>query len=206
MLSDTAADRGSEPVEAFAARLRADFRRAQEAIEQAQARQAKYANLNRRDFGFQVGDKVWLASSHLRLPEAENAKRKLQPRFYGPYEVLEVVSPVAYRLKLPKTLRIHPVIHVSHLKANVDGSKDFPDRPEYQPPPPPEVIDNEEYYTIEAIRNHRHVKGSLQFRVKWVGYAEDECSWLSAKQMQADMTHESYQELLDAYRQHTDKV
>ena len=44
-------------------------------------------------------------------------KGKLSPRFIGPYEVIEKVSPMAYRLALPPELeKIHNVFHVSMLR------------------------------------------------------------------------------------------
>ena len=42
---------------------------------------------------------------------------KLSPRFIGPYEVIEKVGPVAYRLVLPLELeKIHNFFHVSMLR------------------------------------------------------------------------------------------
>ena len=199
LVCKTTKEGDSEQIKSFFARTRADFQNAKNTLRSAQERQAKYANKRRQDCTFVVGDKVWLAADHLKLPPATNASRKLQPRYYGPYRVSAVISPVAYKLDLPKTFRIHPVIHISHMKANADGSKDFPDRPEYQQPPPPQVFEKEEFFLVEAIRNHRHVRRNLQFRIKWLGYGEDENTWISAKQLQADMTPESYQELLDTY-------
>nr|GEZ26213.1 putative reverse transcriptase domain-containing protein [Tanacetum cinerariifolium] len=48
---------------------------------------------------------------------------KLAPRFVGPFEILERIGPVAYRLRLPQELScIHDVFHVSNLKKSLAES------------------------------------------------------------------------------------
>ena len=70
-----------------------------------------------RDIAYEVGDKVFLKVSSLRKSLRFGKKGKLSPRFIGPYEFLERIAPVAYRLTLPLELaKLHDVFHVSILR------------------------------------------------------------------------------------------
>ena len=78
-------------------------------------RQKSYADLKRRDIAYEVGDKVFLKVSPWRKILRFGKKGKLSPRFIGPYEVLERIDPVAYRLALPLELaKLHDVFE-SHI-------------------------------------------------------------------------------------------
>ena len=80
-------------------------------------RQRSYANLKRKDIEFEVGDKVFLKVSPWKKILRFGRKGKLRPRFIGPYEILEKVGLVAYRLALPLELaKLHDVFHVSMLQ------------------------------------------------------------------------------------------
>ena len=83
----------------------------------ASDRQKSYADLKRRDIAYEVGDKVFLKVSSLRKIPWFGKKGKLSPRFISPYEVLERIGPMAYRLALPLELaKLHDVFHVSMLR------------------------------------------------------------------------------------------
>ena len=87
-------------------------------LKAASDRQKKsYADLKRRDIAYEMGDKVFLKVSLWRKILRFGKKGKLSPRFIGPYEVLERIGPVAYRLALPPELtKLHNVFHVSMLR------------------------------------------------------------------------------------------
>jgi Chromo (CHRromatin Organisation MOdifier) domain len=83
---------------------------------------------------------------------------------------------VAYELKIPDSLKIHPVFHVSRLKQYIEPT-DHPGRPPVAPPPPPETIESEIEYEVEWIMDHRKRKNRLEYLVKWKGYPAYEASW-----------------------------
>ncbi|KAG8502860.1 hypothetical protein CXB51_000695 [Gossypium anomalum] len=88
----------------------------QDSLKVASDRQKSYADLKRRDIEYAVGDRVFFKVSPWKKVLQFGRKRKLSPRFIGPYEIVERVGPVAYRLALPLELeKIHNVFHVSML-------------------------------------------------------------------------------------------
>ncbi|WMV41537.1 hypothetical protein MTR67_034922 [Solanum verrucosum] len=70
----------------------------------AQSKQKKYADHKVRDMSFQTGENVLLKVSPMKRVMRFDKKGKLSPRYIGPFEVLECVGPVAYRLALPPNL------------------------------------------------------------------------------------------------------
>ena len=88
-----------------------------ERLKTAQSRQKSYADCRRRHLEFQVGDSVFLRVSPWKGVFRFGRKGKLSPRYIGPFEILERVGPVAYRIALPSDLaQIHDVFHVSALR------------------------------------------------------------------------------------------
>ncbi|KAA3461683.1 reverse transcriptase [Gossypium australe] len=86
-------------------------------LKAASDRQKSYADLKQKDIEFEIGDKVFLKVSPWKKVLRFGRKGKLSPRFIGPYEIIERVGPVAYRLKLPSKLeKIHNVFHVLMLR------------------------------------------------------------------------------------------
>jgi hypothetical protein len=89
-------------------------------LERARKRMTAQADKNRSEREFAVGDRVYLRlQPYVQTSVAARSSQKLGFRFFGPYLVLQRVGRVAYRLQLPPTARIHPVVHVSQLKRAV---------------------------------------------------------------------------------------
>ena len=83
----------------------------------AQSRQKSYADKGRRNVEFKEGEKVYLRVSPTKGVYRFGIRGKLSPRFIGPFEILEKVGKVSYRLALPPVLSgVHNVFHVSMLK------------------------------------------------------------------------------------------
>ena len=80
-------------------------------------RKKSYGDMRRKDIRYEIREKVFLKVSLWKKVVRFGKKGKLSPRFIGPYEVIEKVGPVAYRLVLPPELeKIHNVFHVSMLR------------------------------------------------------------------------------------------
>ena len=83
-------------------------------LKAAQDRQKSYSDQHRKEMEYQVDEKVFLWVSSWKGIMRFGNKGKLSPRYIGPYEIIERVGPLAYKLDLPPELaRIHSVFHVS---------------------------------------------------------------------------------------------
>ena len=86
-------------------------------LETTTSRQKSDADSKHRDVEFQVGDYVFLKVSPMKGVMRFGKKGKLAPRYIGPFEMLERIDMVAYRLALPPNMsQVHPLFHVSMLK------------------------------------------------------------------------------------------
>nr|GFA54874.1 putative nucleotidyltransferase, ribonuclease H [Tanacetum cinerariifolium] len=104
---------GSEMIEVTNAKVVV----AKEKLKEAHTRQKSYADKHRTSLEFQPGDHVFLKVSPARGVRCFGIKGKLSPRFIGPFEILDRVGEVSYRLALPPQLsHVHNVFHVSLLR------------------------------------------------------------------------------------------
>ncbi|XP_040997139.1 uncharacterized protein LOC121243138 [Juglans microcarpa x Juglans regia] len=163
----------TEKIETIRARMRA-----------ARSRQKSYADNRRRQLEFKAGNKVFLRVAPMRGVMRFGKKGKLSPRYVGPFEILDQIGPVAYRVALPPALlRVHDVFHVSMLRKYV--------------PDPTHVIDFEPLqlqenltYTEEPMQIIERKEQVLRKRtiplvkVVWNNHAISEASWELEEEMQ----------------------
>ncbi|GKA32798.1 hypothetical protein Tco_0719165 [Tanacetum coccineum] len=88
-----------------------------EKLKAARDRQKSYVDFRRKPLEFEVGDRVLLKVTPWKGVVHFGKKDKLAPRYVGPFEILERMGLVAYRLRLPEELNsVHDTFHVSNLK------------------------------------------------------------------------------------------
>ncbi|CAN0904946.1 hypothetical protein LINGRAHAP2_LOCUS23386 [Linum grandiflorum] len=131
---------------------------------------ARFYDVGRSDKVFQVGDWVYVKLQPYRQVTV-SARRdyKLAPKFYGPYQVVERIKELAYRLDLPAESRIHPVFHVSMLKAARGAVSGIT-------PALPATTDNPGPQPV-AILERRVRKGREQVLVHWTHTTPADATW-----------------------------
>jgi hypothetical protein len=130
---------------------------------------------------YKEGDQVWLEGKNLRINQLT---AKLAPRRHGPFKVVQVMSPVNYRLELPTQWSIHPVFHIDLL---TPYKETIMHGPNYQRPLP-NLVDGEEEYSVEKILDSRLFgrRRRLQYLVKWEGYPDSDNMWVDKDDVFAD--------------------
>ena len=101
------------------------------------------------------------------------ASKKLTEKWISPYEVTRV-TPNAVELKLPKTLRIHPVVNVLRVKPYLGP---LPGQPVSRPSPIQVSEERDEEYKVDYIVASRIYRCQLQYLVHWKGYEEHKRTW-----------------------------
>ncbi|KAL0543865.1 hypothetical protein IC582_018970 [Cucumis melo] len=143
----------------------------------AQSRQKSYADVRRKDLEFEIGDKVFLKVAPMKGVLRFERRGKLSPRFVGPFEILERIGPVAYRLALPPSLStVHDVFHVSMLRKYVPDPSHVVD---YEPL---EIDENLSYVEqpVEVLAREVKTLRNKQIplvKVLWRNHRVEEATW-----------------------------
>ena len=143
----------------------------------AQDRYKSHDDLRRRPFEFEIGNRVFLRVSPTKGVFRFGVRSKLNPRYIGPYEILEQIGPSAYRLVLPPSLSgVYNVFHVSQLRKCVSDQDAVLDT--NQPEILPDLTTEEKPIKIlgkmdKTLRN----KIIPMVKVQWSNQTEREAVW-----------------------------
>jgi hypothetical protein len=146
-------------------------------LQLAQNRMKCQADQHRRDISFNVGDYVYLKLQPYRQTSvALRLSQKLSPRFFGPYQIIGKIGPVAYKLSLPAGSQIHNVFHVSLLrKYHGSGIQASPQLPLHSDasaclPEPEAILDR------RTIRKGNY-RPKSEILVKWKNAPAEDATW-----------------------------
>lgn len=144
---------------------------AEAALQKAAEDMSRFYDQGRRHLSYKVGDMVWLDGKDIKT---NRPSKKLEDKRYGPYKITKVVGPNAYQLKLPSSMKIHPVFNIVKLLPCHPDT--IPGRKISSRPTP--VVDGENpEWEVEIIKDSRLHKGKLEYLVKWKDYPQEESTW-----------------------------
>jgi len=171
--------KGQSDLRARLAELAAHREAARDAIQRSTDRQAYQYDKRRRAPQLEVGDEVLINPHALELIETKGKGRKLVQRKIGPFEITEVISPTAYRLRLPDTYPMHNVVNIQHLTKYYRS----PDKLRPRIANPRDLLKSTEEYEVEKIVGEKRHKGKNYYRVRWKGYGAESDTWQSTRDL-----------------------
>nr|GEV76054.1 putative reverse transcriptase domain-containing protein [Tanacetum cinerariifolium] len=161
----------------------------QQRLQAVRDRQRSYANSRRKPLEFQVGDHVMLKVSPRKGVIRFGKREKLNPRYIGPFKILDTIGPVAYKLELPEELsNVYSTFYVSNLKKCLLDESLVILMKELQ-------LDDKLNFVEEPVENmDREVKQLKQSRIpivklKWNSKRGSEFTWEREDQIRARYTH-----------------
>ena len=128
---------------------------AHNALKRSLDKQAYYYDRGRHQ---PEGDEALINLHSLELVDVKGKSRKLVQRKIGPFEIMEVLSPTTYRLRLPDTYPMHPVVNIQHLTkyhCSPDNTRNILENPRDQ-------LRSSKEYEVETIVAERR-RGNKTF-------------------------------------------
>jgi hypothetical protein len=153
-------------------------------LKTSQSRQKSYADQRRKPLQFQVGDFVYLRVSPTKGVQRFGIKGNLTLRYVGPFEILKICGPVAYKIHLPSQLAaIHDVFHISQLKKCIKVPTEIVETRAIEIEPnlsyteqPIQILD-----TKERITTRKKIK---IYKILWDHHTEEEATWETESYLQ----------------------
>ena len=175
----------SEPLDLIGDQLVSEFdalrTRAKDALTLSQAFQQRGYNRGRLNTEFDEGDEVLVNPHSLKLLGNESGLgRKLLHKFDGPFEIMEKLSPVTYRLRLPSSYQIHPVINIAHLERYNKSPEEFGPRLTRQANRQAKAAQEWEVDCIvDEKQRKRGKKHYPMYKIRYSGYGPEHDQWVS---------------------------
>jgi hypothetical protein len=152
-------------------KIRETFARISKQLYLTQDRMKRFADKHRTNApNYRIGDLVFL--DRRQIPSSSE-NPKMDSPFIGPFPIVKKINPVSMKLRLPSTMRIHPVFHVSLLKPCVGQHK----------PSENLTISERNSLTPSLLLRSRTSYGKTQFLVRWEGLGEVDDSWVPEKSL-----------------------
>jgi len=160
-----------ESATVFVEKMKKVQEEAKAALRKTQEEMKRYADRGRKETKvWERGD--WVLLSTKDLVFKKRPSKKLTERYVGPYAIEEVVSSNAVKLRLPSSMRIHPVVNVSrivHYKEQVKGQKVEEGKPV--------EIEGVEEWEVEKILNKKRIREVVKYLVWWKGFTAEGDTW-----------------------------
>ena len=158
-------------------------------LKAAQDKKKSYADKLRKDLKFEVEDRVFLKLSPWKGVVRFGKRGKLSPHYIGPFEIVERIGPMAYRLDLPEELsRVRNVFHISMLRKYISDPSHVLETPEIElrddlsyEEQPMQIMGREE----KELRN----KTISLVKVLWRNHLVEEATLEREDQMKSQYSH-----------------
>jgi hypothetical protein len=154
-------------------------------LEQAQQYYKAYYDKRHREVTFEVGDWVWIRLLYRPVASLDvKGRGKLGPKFFGPYQILECVGEVSYKLRLPPGAKLNDVFHIGLLKK-------FCGEPPQTMITLPLIRHGRVCLEPSTVVKSRLARGRHELLVCWKGLASSESLWIHLEEFQN--TYPSFQ-------------
>jgi len=155
----------------FVERMKKVHKEAEAALRKTQEEMKRYADRGRKETEvWKKGDRILLSTKDLVFKERPT--KKLMERYVGLYMIEEVVSSNAVKLRLPSSIRIHPVVNVSRIvryKEQVKGQKKEEAKPV--------EVERVEEWEVEKILNKKKMRRVKKYLIRWKEFMAEEDTW-----------------------------
>ena len=160
-----------ESATVFVERLKKVQKEAEATLRKMQEEMKRYADRGRKETEvWRKGDRVLLSTKDLVFKERPS--KKLMERYTGPYVIEEVVSSNIVKLRLPSSMRIHPVVNISQIVRYKEQVKE-----QKKEEGKLVKVEGVEEWKVEKILNKKKIRGVEKYLIRWKGFTVEGDTW-----------------------------